>query len=365
MRWTGLVVLAVGCFSPRAPSGVICDPIDPRCPDGQQCRPQGGEHVCKEPGVDEPDAAPDVPGDPFAYITFAQAYSASVFQDYSANFNYVAVDWMEATESYDNQPDYLFALRSPFPQALGVIAGRKILVLTGTTYDAHDFGNHAPNAGGGQADNLTGAMYVSDLDGTGPALVVSSASEDTGDGSFRVTPQWAISLDLTFNNTRCVLQNAPGGFDAQLTAQRYLGAQNGIIRRSDSLVIAPGDTRSMRVVGNDLYTTRFIPLTMTEQLIRIASGTHAETMLAERTRIRIVEGAPPAGYVAWAIIDFKQLALIAADGGLTVVAETTDSAYAWTSAVVPPAGHPLVNRLYLLESNRALDLDRVLAIKTP
>jgi hypothetical protein len=220
-----------------------------------------------------------------------------------------------------------------------------------------------PNAGMGQPDHLTGAMFVVDLDAAGPALVVSSASEDAGDGSFKITPQWAVSIDLSFNNTRCVLQDGPGGFDAQMSAQRYLGAQNGLIRRSDSAVIAPGDVRSMRVVGNDMYITRFVTATMTEQLVRIASGVHTETMLAERTRMRILEGEPPMGYVAWAIIDFKQLARIAADGKIEVVAETTDPSYAWTGGVAPPAGHPLIGRIYVLESNRALEVDRVLAIK--
>ena len=81
--------------------------------------------------------------------------------------------------------------------------------------------------------------------------------------------------------------------------------------------------------------------------------------------MRILEGEPPAGYIAWAVIDFKQLARIAADGTIDVVAETIDPAYAWTGGLVPPAGHPLASRLFILESNRALDLDRVVEIKKP
>ena len=355
-------MLVVGCFSPRTPRGVTCDPLAPRCPDGQVCRPEAGDHVCKEPSSDEPDASPDAP-DPFTYVTFAPGYAATVFHDYSADFTFDANDWMEATEVHDNQPDYLFALQSPFPQALGVIAGREILVLDGARYEAHDYGMHAPNAGMGQPDNLTGAQFVANLDGNGPALLVSSASEDAGDGAFRVTPQWGIGLDLSFNNTRCILYDTTGAFDARPGAERYLGAQNGIVRRSDQVVIAAGDTRSMRVVGTDLYVTRFTG--MTEQLLRIASGTHAETVLQVRVRIRIAEGTPPPGAVAWAIVDDKQLALLHADGKVDVLAELTDPGYVWTSAVAPPAGHPLAGRVYVLESNRARDLDRVLAITIP
>jgi hypothetical protein len=362
VKWSALVVLTVGCFSPRTPSGVVCDPLAPRCPDGQVCRPEAGSHVCKEPGIDEPDASPDAT-DPFAYVTFLPGYAASVFQDYSTSFTFDAMDWMEATEFHDNQPDYVFALQAPFPPALGVIAGREILVLDGMRYETHDYGNHAPNAGMGQPDNLTGAQFVANLDNNGPALLVSSASQDAGDGAFRVTPLWAVSLDLGVNNTRSILHDATGAFDTRPGAERYLGSQNGIVRRSDQVVIAPGDTRSMRVVGNDLYISRFTG--MTEQLIRIATMTHTETVLAVRVKIQIAEGPAPFGTIAWAIVDDKQLALLYADGKILVVAELEDPAYVWTSAVAPPAGHPLAGRVYILESNRTRDLDRVLAITIP
>jgi hypothetical protein len=362
VKWSALVVLLAGCFSPRAPSGVICDPLAPRCPDGQVCRAEAGGHVCKAPGGDEPDASTDAL-DPFAYLTFAPGYAATVFQDYSASYTFDAMDWMEATEVHDNHPAYAFALQSPFPQALGVIAGREILVLDGTRYEAHDYGNHAPNAGMGQPDNLTGAQFVANLDNNGPALLVSSGSEDAGDGAFRITPLWAISIDLSVNNTRSILNDATGAFDARMGAERYLGSQNGIVRRSDQVLFAAGDTRSMRVVGNDLYITRFTG--MAEQLIRIASGTHTEFVLATRTRLRIAEGPSPVGVIAWAVVDGKQLVQLHASGKIDVLAEVTDPAYVWTSAVVPPPGHPLAGRVYVLESNRARDLDRVLAITTP
>ena len=343
---------------------MVCDPLAPSCPDGQVCRPEAGGHVCKEPGIDEPDAAVDAPEVPFSYIAFKPGYSAAVFQDFSSNFTYVALDWQEATEVYDNQPDYLFTLDTPFPRGLGVIAGREIFTLTAAGEpEAHDYGNHQPNVGMGQADNLTGAAFVSDLDGNGPALLVSSSSEDGGDGSFRINVQWNIALDLTVNNTRFIYPTPAGTFDSLIIPTRYLGTQMGIVRRSDGFLIAPGDTRTMRLVGNDLYVTRLAG-TM-EQIVRIKSLTHAETMVAQRERFRLAEGAPPIGAVAWAVIDDKQLAIVRANGTVDVVAEITDPTYSWYAAVIPPAGHPLAGRLYLLESNRTRDLDRVLAITIP
>jgi hypothetical protein len=313
------------------------------------------------PDAPPPDDGPPV--DPFAYITLAPGYGVSVFQDFSAPFVFDANDWPEQTEVHDNQPRYLFPLSAPFPATIGVIAGREILLLDGNTVESHDFGNHPRNTAG-QADNLTGAVLVPDFAGvSGPALVVSSSSEDTGDGLFAIDPQWAITLDLTVNNTRSVLYDANGVFDATNTSQRYLGHQGGLVRRSDQMTIVTGDVRSMKLVDENLYVTKTVATG--EQLVRIASTTHTQTVLAERRTLRISDGVPAPGAVAWAIANESQLVMVRSDGTLDVVAELTDTAYLWTSATVPPAGHPQAGRVYVLESHRGNDVDRVLAIDLP
>jgi hypothetical protein len=311
--------------------------------------------------VDEPDAPPDAP--PFAYIDLAAGYDVSLFQDFSSAFVFDAMDWPEMTEFHDNAARYLFTLDTPFPKGLGVIAGRTIFVLDGASLETHDFGQHPRNTAG-QADNLTGAVLVPNFSLAGTALVVSSGSEDTGDGLFAIDAQWAISTDLSVNNTRCVLYDATGAFDAQATAQRYLGGQGGVVRRSDQVVVAPGDIRSMRLIDEDLLVTRFLTATATEEPVRRVGTPHAATVLP-RTRLRIVDVAPPASAIAWAIADETQLVLVRPDGTLDVIAELTDPAYRWASAHLPPDGHPLAGRIYVLESNRDRDLDRVLAITTP
>jgi hypothetical protein len=329
--------LLAGCFDPRPP--VFDDlPDAPRELDGP-------------------------PVDPFAHVQLAPGYQVSVFQDFSAGFVFDANDWQEATEVHDNQPDYLFTLDTPFPRAIGVIAGREILVLDGTSLEIHDFGQHDRNTLG-QADNLTGAVLVPDFAPGAAALVVSSGSEDTGDGLFAISPSWEISLDLTVNNTRCVVYDPTGAFDAMGSAQRYLGHQNGLVRRGDQAMITFGDTRSMRLAGDTLYVTQ-ANAQQTEDLVRVATTTHARQVLATRTKLRLVEGTPPGNTIAWAIADDAQLVLIGQNGGIEVVAELSDPGYRWTGAVAPPAGHPLAGRVYVLESHRGNDLDRVLALTPP
>lgn len=68
MRVAGalVVVFTTGCFAPSAPSGVVCDPLAPVCPDGQQCVLRGGAHECSTGEGDPivpPDASSDLDGD--------------------------------------------------------------------------------------------------------------------------------------------------------------------------------------------------------------------------------------------------------------------------------------------------------------
>jgi hypothetical protein len=105
---------------------------------------------------------------------------------------------------YSNQPDGVFVLRPPFAEALAVISGRAVFELTATSFTVHDHGKHAPNTAG-LPDHIRDGRFVPDLDATGPALLLASSSDLGGDGTFRVTPAWAISSDRTTNNTRAIL----------------------------------------------------------------------------------------------------------------------------------------------------------------
>ena len=69
MRAGWVVIAAAGCYNPRAPTGVPCDPATDACPSGQHCVLGPGGYACNATGtavVDGPpgvDAIPDRDGD--------------------------------------------------------------------------------------------------------------------------------------------------------------------------------------------------------------------------------------------------------------------------------------------------------------
>jgi hypothetical protein len=363
-----LLLLLGGCYGPSVPAGAPCDPAAPSCPAGQSCVPAGGGYVCGQPdGADAApsDALPDAPV--LGHVRGASGWSARVFQDFSGRFKYVLNDFVDGDEMYDNQPDSMFVLEPPFAEALAVLAGRVVIELTGEKYAAHDFGAHAPNTAG-VPDHLRGGTYVPALGSGGAALLLSSSSRNAGgDGTFRVTPAWAISSDRTTNNTRAILWDPAGLFDSVAAPEGYLGTSVGVVRRSTGSAGAPiiaGDTKTLHLSGANLLLTR--QLATSVQLIEVATGTHAETILAERTMIELADGPAPAPHRAWAILDRAQLVLVRGDGTLETVAESTDAAYSWEAAAAAAPPHPLAGAgptVYIVEGNRALDIDRVLAIE--
>lgn len=373
MKRCAAAVLLWGCYAPSTPAGAPCDPAAPACPAGQACVPAaGGGFACGGVPVGwdsgpHDEAGPDGPPGLLPHVRLAAGWSARVFHDFSAQFTYVPIDFVDGTEMYSNQPDHMFVLRPPFAEALAVVAGRVVIELTAATYTPHDFGQHAPNTAG-LPDHLRGGTYVPDLDGGGPAVLLSSSSANAGDGTFRVTPAWAISSDRTTNNTRAILWDPAGAFDGVAMAEGYLGTMGGVVRRSAGSMgvpIIPGDNKTLHLSGPNLLLTREAATTV--QLVEVASGMHTEKVLAERGFIELGEGPAPAPHPAWVILDSRQLALLRADGSLETVAESTNGAYRWQAAAVAAPPHALAGTggpiIYLLEGNRTLEIDRVIAIE--
>ena len=307
-------------------------------------------------------------GDPLAHVDVASGWTAGVAHDFSADHVYNPAELVDGTVTHGNEPDGLFFVRAPYPDALLVTAGRQLLELgAGGSYTVRDFTHAMPNQPG-LPDQIRVGTWVPDFLAAGPTILVSSSSEDGGDGVFRITPSWVSSSDRNVNNTRSILWDATGAFDDIGGPEGYLGTQYGIIRRSESPTqLIPGDTQTMHLVGPNLLVSRRVSPT-SFSLVLIASGAHTETMLAERGEIRIGEGDPPPPFLAWVVLDQRQLALVDPSGELVVIAETLDPAYAWRIPGAPPDGHPFAGptpRVYLVENNRTLDLDRVLVFTGP
>lgn len=304
------------------------------------------------------------------HIDLASGWSVRVFNDFSDGHTYVPVDFVDPPEMYSNEPTSMFVMSPPYPSALAVLAGRDVIEMTSSSYAVHRVGATTTPNQGGIPDHLTSGVLVP---GPNPLVMLSSSSATQGDGTFVMTTQWQTSADFPRNNTRCVTVDAAGGFDDAdtLTGEIYLGTDNGVVRRSDMMTLFIGDTKTMKVVGTRLLLTRQI-IVGDVRLVLVDSktgGMYPETELARAGGIEIGEGEPPAPGIAWAILDTTRLVSVTAmPGAMDAIAQITDPAFVWSAVAAPPAGHPLSatgSEVYVLESHRDSDLDRVLVFTSP
>ncbi|HEY5920533.1 MAG TPA: hypothetical protein VIV11_02630 [Kofleriaceae bacterium] len=300
----------------------------------------------------------------------ATGWSVSVFADLSSTLTYVPVDFVDGTEMYDNMPIGLFVLRPPYQEVLGVIAGREVYEVGATTIVAHDFGNHAPDDPQ-LPDQIIDGLWSPRFAGGNPTVLLTSSSAGAGDGLFAISTQWISSRAATTNNTRAVTWDDSGAFDARGTPEAYLGANSGVFRNSDQVQVIGGDTVAVKAIGDQLLIVRRIAVDADERIILVSSmsaGMYPQVQLAQYAVARLGDGAPPAPAIAWAVADGNQLLAVNASGAPTVVASSSDPDFKWRDAATPPAGHALAshpNIVYVLETNRVLDIDRVLVFTSP
>jgi hypothetical protein len=352
--------MSMGCGSARVARVALAGLVTAACGGG------GGGSTDAGGGGDGPRG--DGSGGPLGYVDVAAGWTVGVAHDFSADHVYNPAELVDGAVTHGNEPEGLFFARAPYPEALLVIAGRQLLELgAGGSYTVRDFTHDMPDQPD-LPDAMRVGTWVPDFLSAGPTILVSSSSENAGDGVFQISTSWVSARDRNVNNTRAILWDATGAFDDVGGPEGYLGTQYGLIRRSASpTVLIPGDHQTMHLVGPNLLVSRRLSTT-SFGLVLIASGAHTETMLAERGELRIGEGDPPPPFLAWVVIDRRQLALVDPSGELVVIGETQDPGYTWRFAAAPPDEHPFAGptpRVYVIENNRTLDIDRVLVFTGP
>ena len=95
---------------------------------------------------------------------------------------------------------------------------------------------------------------------------------------------------------------------------------------------------------------------------RVFSTTHAVQTVASATSFEIVDGGPLSSTSVAAIRDGSTLVIYANDGTSLEGAASTDPAWVWVQASAPQPPHRLAGSYVVLESNRALDRDRLLLV---
>jgi hypothetical protein len=319
--------------------------------------------ACGRGGFDPVDGADGTTPPDLTHVQLATGWSVSVFHDFSQEHPYNDTEFPDPPELYSNAPVKAFTLSLPYPQAIGVCAGRDILVITATGIEIHYYGMHPPNDMN-LPDGINGAVW------TNPRLLVTSTSSMGGDGVFWIAGDWTISPIVNPNNTRDITFDAAGGFDSVGVGQPYYGDMTGVylLGPPSVLIVPSGDAASLHVAGDVLlFTDRHTDVD--SDLVSVASGTHATTVLATASAIQLADGDATAPALGWATIDNKQLVeVIPGSAPFEAIAETTDPLYTWMGAAIPPPSHPLGTpwpSIYLIESNRALGIDRLLRFTMP
>ncbi|HUJ61814.1 MAG TPA: hypothetical protein VLX92_25090 [Kofleriaceae bacterium] len=347
------VALAAGCSIKGIDlAGKACP-----CPSGWRCDPV--QQVCtQQPATD--DANPDD-----VHVQPAPGWTFRVLADLTGVVPYNANDFTDGTsEVLDNAPGPIAALYPPFSASFAIGAGRSIIELAsdGST-TVHDYRPAAPDTTG--PDNIAHLAFGAPAD-TGAELWIGSSSQGGGDGLFYVSPGWALVRDDTRNNLNGLGYDATGAYDGANAPAIYFIDQDGVDRRIDAadaaLVLAnPDQLGELAITAGALYAVQDPSATGTGQdLVRIAATTHAMQAIATATSYALAEGGDETAAGGVAVIDGAQLARFGDDGTLQPIAQSLDPRWVWQTASAPRPPHALAGSFAVVESNRALDRDRVL-----
>jgi len=292
-----------------------------------------------------------------AHLHTAPGWSVAVLVDFSGVVPYNADDFDDPTP-VDNQARAVSALYPPYSGSLAVAAGRAIIELDDAGQaTVHDYRPAMPDTTGPDAIN-----HVSFLAGT---LYVAAASQKTGDGLYTLDAMWGIDRQLTVNNVTGVDLDASGAFDGVGASTLYYVDQNGIEREP-----FPAGTAELVVAGSSNFfgvvvSPDFIYAIHNDtDLVRVTPMMHAITVLDSGTAdMETTDHGTFAGGIL-AIRDNAQLIAYGADAPTTGVF-SDDPAWFWTGSTIVAPPHPLAGKIVVVESNRTLNVDRLLVVTPP
>ena len=364
----GSAAIAAGCYHPSPATGVTCG-ADRACPDPLICR--SSTMTCETSGdtIDAPDVDAISPLD--VHLHASPGWTIHVLADLTGAVPYNANDFTDGTttmETLDNAPNGISALYAPFTASFAVTAGRSIIEVSGTgATTVHDYRPAMPDMTG--PDNLGPLAFGAPAD-TGPKLWAGAVSLNGGDGVYTFDEAWAIKRDNVLNNIAGVSFDPAGIFDTTNIAVIYFIDQAGFERRDTATthtLISPSQSDHADIaITQDAIYSAFYPMAGGAQLVRIASGTHAVTTIDTAvTSFDVAEGGPITATGVIALRDETELVIYADDGTSQLGANTTDPAWAWRGLTTPRAPHPLAGSFVVLESNRTLDIDRLLVVTPP
>jgi hypothetical protein len=303
------------------------------------------------------------------HLHASPGWTIRVLADLTGVVPYKASDFTDGVttmETFDNAPNGVAALYAPFTSLFAVTAGRSIIEVSATGATAHDYRPAAPDMLG--PDNIYRLAFAAPAD-TGPKLWLGAVSLNGGDGLYTIDETWAIKRDNALNNITGITFDPTGAYDSTNTGIIYFIDQAGIERRDTATthtLVSPGSSNhdDLVVTPTAMFSV-FYPSETSSQLVSIATGTHAVTTLATETVLDIAEGGPVSGTSVTALRNETDLVIYDAAGTATVGATSTDPTWQWIDATLPHPPHPLAGSIIIVESNRTLDIDRLLVVTPP
>jgi hypothetical protein len=211
------------------------------------------------------------------------------------------------------------------------------------------------------------------------ALWVTAESREAGDGLFLLQPDWTRRAVNHVNNTTAICRGSFGGATVLYVSHQEMNNGISVYRRTAAAdgaetiveglngVAYVGD---LAAVGDTLFATverlQGGPFELWRVDPHSGDPNSARVVLQERINLVLAEGSTDAGL--FALKDGRSLGTIDLDNGTfeeVAWSDPDEPDWVWRSVSAPRTGHKNAGQLIVLESNRMLDMDRLLLITPP
>jgi hypothetical protein len=303
------------------------------------------------------------------HLHAADGWSIAPLIELTPPYQYNANDFVDTT-TLSNEPEAVAALYPPFTASLVVIAGRSVIEIPATGAPVeHKYQPLSPDGNG--PDHLRSATFGILADGT-TGLWMTSSSANGGDGLYVVDPTWHLMRINAANSADGLAFDRTGAYASVGEPVIYLGIQDDNLYSCQTATDCQVETDLHPVVigGKPLHdvaiasSALFITVDRESQIALDQVAIDQRTELARVDQLVLAEGS--ADHRLFGIQDSAAAVEISETGGnLTRGAWTDDPDWVWRAVSAPGDGHRLAGKLVVLESNRALDRDRLLLVTPP
>ncbi len=320
---------------------------------------------------------------PLEDAVFPDGWSADVWVDFSADYTYIDVQYLDVTYPMNNRPHHMVLLPAPFEPGIALVGTWEIWEVHAPDVFVSHFYYPGKDDGPGP-DAFFDAVFCEDWMGAAPGLCVAAGSQNGGDGVYLIGADWSIERISSTNNVGDIMFDPTGAFDDIGMPTLYWSGPDGL-RRFGEGIFYPGMLNggfTEILPSDEILTMHTDENTGLRRLVLLESISHDETVVLSTASpdasewvarqhagvYATVAGDPGRfGGRAYAIVATRDLVEIDADGAATVIAQAGPG-WRWVHALIPPSSHPLgadTPAMYVLEFNPDLEINRIIRVRPP